>query len=121
MEKETFEYIYSSKRQDEIEAIRRKYMPAEEDKMETLRKLDKSAENIGTITAIIIGLIGALVFGTGMSLVLVWKLFFIGTGVGVIGMIFIAAAFPLYKIVTKKQREKIAPQIMALSEELLKS
>ena len=36
-------------------------------------------------------------------------------------MIFIAAAFPLYKIVTKKQREKIAPQIMALSEELLKS
>lgn len=32
----TFEYTYSAKRQEEIEAIRKKYMPKEEDKMELL-------------------------------------------------------------------------------------
>ena len=120
MEKETFEYTYSAKQQNEIEAIRRKYMPAEEDKMETLRRLDKSAENAGTITSIIIGVIGTLILGTGMSLIMVWKSFFLGIGIGVVGLILIAAALPLYKIVTKKQREKIAPQILALSEELMK-
>jgi len=120
MEKETFEYTYSAKKQDEIEAIRRKYMPAEEDKMETLRKLDRSAENAGTITAIVIGVIGTLIFGTGMSMVLVGKIYFLGITVGILGVIFIAAALPLYRYIVKKQREKIAPQILALSEELMK-
>ena len=104
MEKETFEYTYSSKKQEEIEAIRKKYMPVEEDKMETLRKLDKSVENTGTITAIVIGTIGTLVFGTGMSLAMVWKAFFSGIVVGIIGLIVMAAALPLYRIITKKQR-----------------
>ena len=35
---ETFEYRYSAKQQEEIEAIRRKYLPKEEDKMEQLRQ-----------------------------------------------------------------------------------
>lgn len=121
MGKETFEYTYSATKQEEIEAIRRKYLPAQEDKMETLRRLDRSAENAGTITAIGVGAAGALIFGTGMSLVLVGKMFFIGIIVGILGMVFIAAALPLYKYVVKKQREKIAPQIMALSEELMNS
>jgi len=120
MEKEVFEYTYSSKKQEEIEAIRRKYMPAEEDKMEILRKLDRSAENAATIAAIVIGVIGTLVFGTGMSLALVWQFFFWGIILGVVGVILIAAALPLYKIILRRQREKVAPQILALSEELMK-
>ena len=39
---ETFEYTYSAKRQEEIEAIKNKYLPPKEDKMEQLRKLDTS-------------------------------------------------------------------------------
>ena len=52
----TFEYTYSAKQQQEIENIRKKYLPKEEDKMETLRRLDKSAENPGLIAALAIGL-----------------------------------------------------------------
>lgn len=117
----TFEYTYSSKQQEEIEAIKKKYLPSE-DKMEQLRKLDRSVETLGTIWAIALGVIGMLVMGTGMSCVMVWTedLFIVGTVVGVIGIMMIAAAFPVFKIVTRKRREKIAPQILALSEELLK-
>ena len=117
-----FQYSYSSKQQSEIEAIKKKYMPKQEDKLEQLRKLDKSAETPGTVVGLILGIIGTLVLGTGMSCVMVWteSLFIVGILVGLLGIIMIALAYPVYKIITKKQREKIAPMILALSEELLK-
>lgn len=117
-----FQYSYSSKQQSEIEAIKKKYMPKQEDKLEQLKKLDKSAEIPGTVVGLILGIIGTLVMGTGMSCVMVWteSLFIVGILVGLLGIIMIALAYPTYKIITKKQREKIAPMILALSEELLK-
>ena len=121
-QEKSFQYSYSAKQQDEVEAIKRKYMPKQEDKMEQLRKLDKSAETPGTVIGLILGIIGTLVMGTGMSCVMVWAdtLFVVGIIVGLLGIVMIASAYPAYKIVTKKQREKIAPMILALSEELLK-
>lgn len=118
----TFEYNYSSKQQDEIEAIRKKYLPKQEDKMEQLRRLDKSAEIPGTVVGLILGIIGTLAMGTGMSFTMVWTdtLFIVGIVVGLLGIALIGAAYPAYKIITKKQREKIAPMILALSEELQK-
>ena len=118
----TFQYSYSSKQQDEVESIKRKYMPKQEDKLEQLKKLDKSAETPGTVVGLILGIIGTLVMGTGMSCVMVWtdSLFVVGIVVGLLGIVMIALAYPAYRIVTKKQREKIAPMILALSEELLK-
>lgn len=117
-----FEYTYSAKRQEELEKIRSKYIPKEEDKMETLRRLDQSVERIGTTASIIVGIIGTLIMGGGMSLVMVGPDDFLVLGViiGVIGMVILAMAYPIYKVIMKKQREKIAPQILALSEELLK-
>ncbi len=117
-----FEYTYSAKRQEELEKIRSKYIPKEEDKMETLRRLDQSVERIGTTASIIVGVIGTLIMGGGMSLVMVGPDDFLVLGViiGVIGMAILAMAYPIYKVIMKKQREKIAPQILALSEELLK-
>lgn len=118
----TFEYTYSAKRQEEIEKIKSKYVPQEEDKMETLRKLDRSVERPGTMVSIVIGVIGTLIMGGGMSLAMVWTEVFLVPGIvlGVIGLIVLALAYPAYVVITKKQREKIGPQILALSEELLK-
>ena len=39
MENHAFEYTYSAQQQTEVEAIRNKYLPKEEDKMAQLRKL----------------------------------------------------------------------------------
>lgn len=120
--KETFEYTYSATRQDELERIRRKYIPKEEDKMELLRKLDASVTRPGTIASIALGTIGCLIFGLGMSCVLVWgdTLFVPGIVLGIIGATAIGAALPVYNKITAKERERLAPQILALIDELSK-
>lgn len=120
--KETFEYTYSATQQEEIEKIRRKYMPKEEDKMELLRKLDRDVTKPGTIWSIVLGVIGCLIFGAGMSCVMVGPktLFVIGIIAGLVGIAIMAAALPIYKKITEKERERIAPQILALTEELTK-
>lgn len=118
--KDTFHFSYSAKQQEEIRKIREKYLPKEENKMEQLRRLDESATRPGTIAAIIVGFIGALLLGVGMSCTMVWaEQFFIpGVIVGVLGIVLVGAAYPLYSRVTKKRRERLAPEIMRLTDEL---
>jgi hypothetical protein len=117
---ETFNYNYSSKQQEEIQRIREKYVPKEENKMEQLRHLDESATKPGTIAALAVGIIGALLLGVGMCCSLVWaeSYFIVGIVIGIIGIATLVAAYPLYMYITKKQREKIAPEILRLTEEL---
>lgn len=117
---ETFEYRYSAKQQEEIEAIRRKYLPKEEDKMEQLRQMDKRVSRKGTIISIIIGVIGCLLLGIGMCCTMEWagRWFVPGIIIGVIGIVMIALAYPLYERITKKERKKIAPLILKLTDEL---
>ena len=73
MEKEekTFQYSYSASQQAEIKKIREKYEPEKktpkEDKMEQLRHLDESATKPGMIVSIIVGIVGTLLLGVGMS------------------------------------------------------
>lgn len=127
-EKKVFEYKYSAKQQEELNAIRKKYLPKqeqEEDKMETLRRLDSQAEQLGIIVALTLGVVGVLVFGGGMSLALVLPeglavilCYVIGIALSISGIFLMALAYPAYKKITKAQREKIAPQILRLTEEL---
>lgn len=122
-QKEVFSYTYSASQQAEIKSIREKYMSPEkdEDKMEQLRRLDRSAAKPGTVAAIIVGIISTLVFGVGMCCTLVWEgLMLPGIVIGIIGILGIAAAYPVYSRITKKQREKVAPEILKLSDELMK-
>ena len=119
---EAFEYTYSPAQQAEIKEIREKYLPKEEDKMEQLRKLDKSATAKGTKLSVLVGTVSSLIMGTGMSCCMVWadSFLILGIIIGIIGMLGVAAAYPLYLHITKKERERIAPEILRLSEELLK-
>ncbi len=123
----SFEYTYSAQQQKEVEAIRKKYLPKEEDKMEQLRKLHYSATQKAQAASIAIGVIGALILGTGMSLCMTelgaamgHLAMVIGILVGVLGLIMVALAYPLYNFVLRKERQRIAPEILRLSEELLK-
>lgn len=123
LSEETFSYSYSASRQEEIKNIRDKYAPPvqEEDKLEQLRRLDRSVTWPGTIISIIIGFISTLVLGVGMCCTLVWtNLFALGVVVGLVGIAGIIAAYPVYSHITKKQREKLVPEILRLSDELLK-
>lgn len=115
---EKFEYTYSAKQQAELETIRKKYLPEEETKMDKLRRLDKSVTRQGTIISIIIGIVGTLIMGFGMCLCLEWSQFISGIILGVLGIAILAAAYPVFNKITQKQKEKIAPEILRLTEEI---
>ena len=127
MENHSFEYTYSAQRQQEVEEIRKAYLPKEEDKMEQLRKLHSIPTQKAQSASIAVGVIGALILGTGMSLCMTELgatlgslAMIIGITVGLIGIVLVGAAYPLYNRVLKIQREKIALEILRLSDELLK-
>ena len=121
-QKEMFRYTYSAKQQEEVQRIRGKYLPAEEDQMEQLRRLDQSVTQKGTMTSLIIGIIGTLLLGVGMCCTMVWKgMWFVpGIIIGLIGIGILSFAYPLYTRITKKERERIAPEIIRLTDELMK-
>lgn len=116
----TFEYNYSAERAREVEAIRRKYEEPKEDKFEQLKALDRKAERRGQILSIAIGIIGTLVLGTGMSMVMVGQVpyFIPGIVVGIVGALALSTAYPVYKKVTKKDRDKVAGQVLALAKQI---
>ncbi|MBQ9113170.1 MAG: hypothetical protein IJY08_06280 [Clostridia bacterium] len=121
---DTFNYVYSAKQQEEIQNIRNKYLPedTQEDKMEQLRRLDASVTTKGTVVSLIIGIISALVLGVGMCCTMVWggKLFIPGIVIGIVGIIGVSLTYPLYNHITKKERARVTPEILRLTEELMK-
>ena len=125
--KEEFSFTYSAQQQKEIEAIRKKYIPKEMDKMEELRKLHAVPTKKAQSAALSVGTIGALIMGTGMSLAMTdigaalgSLAMVIGIAIGIVGMVLVALAYPIYNRVLKKCREKIAPEILRLTDELMK-
>ena len=128
--KEGFSYTYSAAQQKEIENIRKKYLPGEADKMEQLRTLHRIPTRKAQALSIAIGVIGALIMGTGMSLAMTdlgaalglsgEMPMLVGTLTGLGGMALVALAYPVYNRVLKKERRRIAPEILRLTEELLK-
>ncbi len=123
--KETFIYTYSAKEQEEIKKIRDKYAPPtkEETSMEQLRRLDKSATKGATVVSLIVGIISVLLLGVGMCCTMLpdWEQYFIpGIAIGLLGIIGVITAYPIYNHMVKRKREKLAPEIMRLSDELMK-
>ena len=123
MENNTFSYNYSAVRNKEVESIRRKYMPHEESKLERLKKLDLRVQMAGTIESLCLGIIGSLVFGIGMC-------FFLDVFAGaawlsalfmIIGSLIMIPAYPIYRKIAQKTKAELTPEILRLSEEIMKS
>ena len=126
-----FRYTYSAREQEEVRRIREKYQPRpEESKIERLRRLDQRVTQKAQVLSLIFGVVGTLVLGFGMSLVMTdlgqilgtHAAFapFLGILVGIVGGLLISLAYPVYQTVIKRERKKIAPEILRLSEELMK-
>lgn len=125
--KESFSFTYSAAQMQEIEEIRKKYQPKEADKMEQLRKLHNAVEQKAQAASIAVGVVGALILGTGMSLFMTdlgaalgVLAMVLGILIGIVGLILVALAYPIYNRVLKKERQRIAPLILQLTDELLK-
>ena len=131
-EKGGFTYTYSAKEQAELKRIRDKYTaPAEvEDKMARLRRLDASVTNTAQAFALAFGVIGTLVLGCGMSLCMteIGEILGIsedmamiaGIPIGIVGGLLASLAYPVYNAIVKARRKKLAPEIIRLTDELMK-
>ncbi len=115
---DTFTYSYSAKQQKEIDTIRSKYMPAQTDTLDLIRSMDKKVTDRATAASLSTGVIGALILGTGMSCCMVWNKVMLGIIIGIIGIILVAISYPLYKSILKKERARIAPEMIRLTDEL---
>lgn len=119
----TFIYKYSAKENKEIQEIRKKYLPREESKLEELKRLDNLVQLSGMTESLSTGIVGALVFGLGLCLVMQIIgsgifLIAIGTLLDIIGICGMLAAYPVYRKVFDKTKQKFTPRILELIAEL---
>lgn len=131
-EKSEFSYTYSAPEQAEIKRIREKYTaPTEsESKLERLQRLDSGVTKTAMAVALTVGILGALIMGSGMSLCMTElpvmlnlgksQAMVIGIAIGVLGGILAAIAYPVYCAAVRRKRKKVAPEILRLTDELMK-
>lgn len=122
---EEFNYTYkaiSDRERREIESIKNQYEPpkTEEGKLQRLRRLNSYVNNSALIISLVLGICGTLIFGTGLALVLEWGQILFGIIIATISLPLIIIAYPVYKMVLKRNKKKYGPEILRLSEELLK-
>lgn len=113
-------YQASERDQKKAEGIRRQYVSREENKMEQLRKLDSRVKLPGKIAGSILGVIGALVMGAGMSLVMVWGNMAMGLALSIPGLAVLLLGFLAYYLITGSRKKKYAAEIMRLSGDVMK-
>lgn len=133
MDKEKFSYVYSAPTEEEkreIEDIRRRYASDgdEPNKLERLRRLDALVKRTPSIVSLILGIIGTLIFGGGLSIVLECEglvlglsPLLVGGAVMLLGCVPIAAAYPAYNVLFRRRKEKYGEEILRLSAELLEN
>ena len=121
---ERFNFKYTAPTEEErkeIDSIRRQYSPQEqtESKMERLRRLDSLVKNTAIIWSLVFGVLGALIFGLGLTMILEWSIWLWGVVLMVCGSVPMSIAYPIYKLLLKKYKNRYGEEILRLSEELL--
>ena len=105
------------------ESIAKDYAPKESSKLVALKKLDNKAKLPATIFTYSVGVVSALIFGTGMCLAMQ----VIGNGaagvvagiiVGVVGLIGCGINYPAYKKLLAKGKAKYAYEIVELARQI---
>ena len=126
MEDKEFSYTYSAPTEEEkkeILKIQRQYMPKEQEtkdeKMSRLKKLDFVVKAPAKAVSSVVGVIGFCCFGLGMSMALEWQMILWGAIVGIVGLVLMAFAYPIFNKIFAKRKEKYAEQILTLSKNLL--
>ena len=90
--------------------------------------LDAGVYSKATTAALVSGILGTLLLGIGMSLAMTdigqvlgaVPAMLGGIGVGAVGIALVSLAYPIYNRTLKKERAKIAPEIIRLTDALMK-
>ncbi len=109
--------------------IRAEYTEREHTELDALKALDAKVKRPPRIFSYALGIIGAIVMGSGMSLIMTDIAEKLGiTGdvtvpgiiIGSIGLITVTVNYPIYSAILASRRKKYAPEIIRLSESIMK-
>ena len=111
-----------------VQKIRTQYTEKKYTQLDALKALDKKVKKPATVFACVFGSMSAIIMGVGMSLVMtdigatvgIANPMLYGIVIGFVGVAGVALAYPLYVWVIRKEREKVAPEILRLTDELMK-
>ena len=113
-----------------VQKIRTQYTEKQTTELDELRELDAKVKRPANVFAYVFGSISAIIMGCGMSLIMTDigailgapsnLAMLIGVPIGIVGMVLVCLADPVYNRTVKKEREKIAPEIIRLADELMK-
>lgn len=110
-----------------VQKIRTQYTEREHTELDALKQLDKQAKAPANRFAFVFGILGALILGSGMSLIMTDISSVLGLSqpmvpgivVGVIGMLMVSINYPIYKKLLASRRKKYADRIIALSNSIM--
>ena len=106
------------------EQLANEYAPKDTSKVAALRKLDAKAKRPACIFTYSVGILSALVFGTGMCLAMgqigsgTTGSFVLGIVVGLLGMAGMSINYPIYKKLLSQGKQKYAFEIMELAKQI---
>ena len=112
-----------------VQKIRTQYTEKQHTELEALKELDAKVKRPANVFAYTYGSIGAIVMGAGMSLVMtdigevigLASAMIPGIVIGILGMGMALSAYPIYKKILNARKKKYAPEILKLSEKIMKS
>ena len=108
--------------------IRTQYTEKQHTELDELKALDTKVKKPANVFAYIYGSVSAIVMGAGMSLVMtdvgavigLASAMVPGIAIGVVGMGMALSTYPIYKRVLSARKKKYAPEILKLSEKIMK-
>ena len=111
-----------------VEKIRSQYTQQENTDLDALKALDARVKKPANVFGYVYGSIGAIVMGSGMSLVMtdigtilgMTETLIPGIAVGVVGMVMALTTYPIYKKILNSRKKKYAARIMELSDRIMK-
>ena len=112
-----------------VEQIRSQYEEKLPTDLDRLKALDAKVHKGANIFAYTYGSISALIMGAGMSAVMTDIGSILGLGdlmvpgiiVGCVGLLMALTTYPIYKKILASRKKKFGPEILRLSEEIMKS
>lgn len=110
-----------------VQKIRTEYTEKEHTKLDELKELDSKVKRPANVFAYIVGSLGAIIMGSGMSLVMtdIGEMIGISNGMisgistGIVGMFIVIANYPIYKKILGSRRKKYADKIIEISDKLM--
>lgn len=111
-----------------VQKIRTQYTEKQHTELDALKELDAKVKRPANVFAYTYGSFSAVVMGAGMSLVMteigaaigLASAMAPGIAVGVVGMGMALSTYPIYKKMLNDRKKKYAPEILKLSEKIMK-